>query len=101
MHGPASKGDADESPSDVAIQFYNVVRWDLDQIQDVLTPRVIESSTDQKLLDTLIEFDEARRELHHAIIAHQQVVTGGVFSNVLMLVEASINVYQAILEHRT
>lgn len=88
--------DNEKSTSDVAVEFYEAVMWDLDQIQTVLTPRVIQSSSDQSLIDAAIEFDDARRKLHNSIIAHKLVVTHSVFPNVLLLVQCSGRLYQVL-----
>jgi hypothetical protein len=90
----------EKSESDIAIEYYDAVRWDLDQIQNVLTPRVMQSSTDQNLIDLLIEFDSAHRQLHHSIIGHQQAVTQAVFSEVISLVGSAARLYEAIYECR-
>lgn len=50
--------------SNAVISIYGAIRWDLDQIQMVLIPRVIAYSSDQKLIDALIKFDEKHRELY-------------------------------------
>jgi hypothetical protein len=68
----------------------------LDQIQTVLTPRVMQSSTDQELIDALIEFDDARRRLHNSIIGHKLICTQSVFPDVLSLVQSSEHLYQAL-----
>lgn len=88
-----------KSTSDIAIDYYKSVEWDLDQIQNILIPRVIQSSEDTSLINLLIEFDDARRELHHSIIAHEQVVTHSVFKNVISLIRCAERVYRAICEY--
>lgn len=98
MHEPPHGIGLDKSASDVAIEYCEAVKWDLDQIQNVLTPRVMQSPADQTLIDLLIEFDNARRELHHAIIAHKQAVTGGVFSAVVSLMQSAQRLHQAMYE---
>ena len=65
----------EESTSDVSVRFYQAPRWDLDQIRDVITPRIMQYSTDQALIDRLVEFDDAIRNLNHAIIVHKEVLT--------------------------
>ena len=65
----------EESTSDVSVRFYQALRWDLDQIRDVITPRIMQYSTDQALIDRLVEFDDASRNLNHAIIVHKEVLT--------------------------
>jgi hypothetical protein len=89
----------DKSTSDIALDYYESVQWDLDQIQNVLTPRVMQSPVEQALIDRLIEFDSARRELHHAIIAHAQAVTHSVFPHVITLIEAARRLYQEICQY--
>lgn len=86
----------DKSTSDVAVEFYEAVRWDLDQIQTILTPRVIRSSNDQRLIDAVIEFDDARRKLHSSIIGHKLAGTHSVFPDLLLLVQSSGRLYQAL-----
>jgi hypothetical protein len=66
-----------ESTSDVSVRFYQALRWGLDQIRDVITPRIMQYSTDQVLIDRLVEFNDASRNLNHAIIAHKEVRTHG------------------------
>jgi hypothetical protein len=96
---PGGLSDYDyKSTSDIAIEYYEAVRWDLDQIQNVLTPRLIQSPVDQEFKDLLIEFDSVRRDLHHAIIAHQEVVIGGAFAQVISLIKSARSLYQAIYE---
>jgi hypothetical protein len=65
----------EESTSDVSVRFYQALRWDLDQIRDVITPRIMQYSTDQVLIDRLVEFNDASRKLNHAIIVHKEVLT--------------------------
>jgi hypothetical protein len=65
----------EESTSDVSVRFYQTLRWDLDQIRDVITPRIMQYPTDQALIDRLVEFDDASRNLTHAIIVHKEVLT--------------------------
>lgn len=88
-----------KSTSDIAVEYYEALSWDMDQIQNVLTPRVMQSSTDQLLIDALVVFDDARRTLHHSIIGHKQAVTQAVFENVRPLIEAAEKVYHLIYEY--
>ena len=64
-----------ESTSHVSVRFYQALRGDLDQIRDVITPRIMQYPTDQALIDRLVEFDHASRTLKHAIIVHKEVLT--------------------------
>ena len=86
----------EKSTSDVAVEFYEAVIWDLDQIQNVLTPRIIQSSNDQELIDALVEFDNGRRQLHNSIIGHKLAATHNVFPNLLILIERSGRLYQTL-----
>lgn len=88
----------EKSASDLAVEFYEAVKWDLEQIQDVLTPRIVQSSADQQIINALVEFDNARRKLHNAIIAHKQIVTHSVFPAVIELLEQTQALYGAICE---
>ena len=85
--------------SDAAIECYKASKWDLDQLCDSLLPRVIEYSDEQDLIESLIELDAVRRALHNSMIGHQQAVTGGVFCHLPELVDASAQVYGALLNH--
>lgn len=87
--------------SDKAIECYKANKWDLDQLCDSLLPRVIEYSGEQDLIDSLIGLDGIRRTLHNSMIAHEQAVTGGVFCHLPELVDASAQVYGALLNHWT
>ena len=88
----------ERSTSDLAVEFYEAIKWDLDQIQGVLTPRVVQSPADQQIINALVEFDNARRKLHNAIIAHKRVVTHSVFPAVIGLLEQTQALYGAICE---
>ena len=88
-----------KSTAEIAIEYYEAVKWHLDQIRDVLTPRVIQSSAKQKLADALIQFDNVRREFHHSIIIRQQVTKQEIFPHVIALIEASRQLYRVICEY--
>jgi len=87
------------SLSDRAGEFYEAVRWELEQIQTILTPRLLESATDQRLVDALMVFDHANRALYSAILAHKQAGTQSAFSFVTDLVAAASNLYRELLPH--
>ena len=89
----------EKSTSDMAVEYFEAVKWDLDQIRDVLTPRVLQFSTDQAPTDALIEFDATDRELRNAIIAHQQVVTDSVMPHIVELVREAKALYEVISKH--
>jgi hypothetical protein len=88
-----------KSPSDIAVDYYEAVKWDLEQIRNVLTPRVLGGPKDRRLVDLLIQLDQAYRELQHAIVAHKQVCTQSVFpDHIIPLIEATRDCYDAIIE---
>jgi len=87
------------SLSDRAEQFYETVKWELEQVQTILTPRLLQSATDQKLIVALMEFDHANRALYSAIMAHKQVVRQSAFSYVTDLVVAAEHLYRELLPH--
>ena len=88
-----------KSPSDVTVELYESAKWDLDQIQLVLTPRVIQSYAEQDLIDVLIEFDQARRELHNGVIGHKLVSTQSAFPALISLVEVSGKLYGTLCKY--
>jgi len=95
--------DGEEHLSDLATKYYNEIRWDVDQMRNVITPRVIQSSDDQELIDALVEFDSVVRELYSAIKAHRQVADGRVFlagdiafPEIIRLIEKARTIYRII-----
>jgi hypothetical protein len=88
----------DKSSSDAAVEYYEDLKWDLDQIQSVLTPRLLQGPTDQHFIDDLVAFDSARRELHHSIIGHQQAVTHAVFGRLVPMIGLARQLYASILK---
>jgi len=93
-----SKVYKDRSRSDVAVEYYEAVKWDIEQIRNVLVPRLIESAEEQDLINALVEFDDAALDLHNAIIAHRAVVTHEAFPDVLNLLDKAGAAY-AVLSH--
>jgi len=85
------------SPSDQAISYQEAVGWDLSEVANVLTPRLLEAQAEQRLVDGLVDFDEARRQLRHSIIAHQQAVTQNVFPSVVELVESAKRLHRELV----
>jgi hypothetical protein len=90
------RGRPDKSTSDLVIDFYEAAQWDLDQIQLVLYPRVIESSADQQLIDALADFDEARRNLHDRIIGHKLSYTHAPLPACVKLFQSGERLYRAL-----
>ena len=88
-----------KSLSDMAVEFYEMERWDLGQIQTVLTPRLLESATDQKLIDALMEFDHAHRALYSAILGHKLVITQSAYHYIPDLIAAAGHLYREMRPH--
>lgn len=88
-----------KSLSDMAVEFYEMERWDLGQIQTVLTPRLLESATDQKLIDALMEFDHAHRALYSAILGHKLAVTQSAYHYIPDLIAAAGHLYREMRPH--
>jgi hypothetical protein len=88
-----------KSLSDMAVEFYEMERWDLDQIQTVLTPRLLESATDQKLIVALMEFDHAHRALYSAILGHKLAVTQSAYYHIPDLIAAAGHLYREMQPH--
>jgi hypothetical protein len=87
-----------KSTSDVAVEYYNAVKSDINQIRHDLIPRVLQSSDEQNLIDTLIEFDDTAQELQNAIILHKRLATHSVFPNLIMLFEKVQAVYEVLVK---
>jgi hypothetical protein len=88
-----------KSPSDCVVELYEHSRWELDQIQAILIPRVMQSQAEQDLVDALIEFDEAHRDLRSQIIAHRLICTQSAFPALISLVEVSGKLYGVLCKH--
>jgi len=81
--------------SDIVVKYYKKYLWELNQIQLVLTPFVVTSSSDQKLIDALFEFDTVHREFCIGIRAAGMV--GEAWDRMVDLVRSSGKLYEAIL----
>lgn len=94
-----NSGSKTKSLSDMAVEFYDMVKWDLDQIQTVLTPRLLGSAADQRLIDALIEFDHANRTLYSAILGHKLIVTQSAYFHIPNLIAVAGHLYRAMQPH--
>jgi hypothetical protein len=89
---------SDNTFSDIAVNFYQDIRWDLDQLCDVLLPRVIQGISDQKVINALVGFDRARQNLRNAVVVHQQISIGGIFNDVIVLLKQAQFVYSILID---
>ena len=83
----------DRSLSDYVFDLYDSVKWDLDQIQTVLTPWIIQSEADQEIIDAMMIFDESGRQLHNAIISDKMISTGAAYPALIEFIDAVANLY--------
>ncbi len=92
--------DNDKSISDASARFYDEATWNLDQIQTVLMPRVMQSASEQKFIDALVHHDEARRALHLAVVRYKKgIITNGVYPKVVDLLDRSRELYEVLCEN--
>ena len=61
----------------------------------------MQNSNDQRIIEALIEFDDASRDLHNSIIVHKEVVTHDVMAHVIILFKKAQTLYEAIYEKWT
>lgn len=86
-----------ENTSDLAIVYYGKIEWNLNQIRDVLTPRVIQSSKDQQIINALITLDNARTNLQFAKETYHQTKVGNVINEVVELLTALKELLEKLL----
>jgi len=80
-------------------EFYDAVKWDLDRIRDVLTPRVIQSSNDLHVIDALVEFDQASSEVHNVMVKQKKVSRKDVYPSVVKFLERVHALYSVVSEN--
>jgi hypothetical protein len=90
---------SDRSLFDYVFDLYESVKWDLDQIQTVLTPWILQSEADQRIIDSMMIFDEARRQLHNAIIVDKLISTGAAYPTLIEFIDVVANLYDILSEH--
>jgi len=83
--------------SDIAVEFYRDIQWNLDQISNVLLPRVVQSTNELEVVDSLIEFDRARLKLHNAAYVHKLLAIGGIFPDMINLVRSAQALYRTLV----
>lgn len=89
---PGARG-TDNTFSDIAVDFYNDIQWNLDQISNALLPRVVQSTNEPEVVDSLIEFDRAKLSLHSAAYVHKRLAIGGIFPDMIKLVRSAQALY--------
>lgn len=89
----------DRSLSDYVFDLYDRVKGDIDQIQIVLTPWIIQSEADQKVTNAMMIFDESRRQLHNAIIGDRMISTGAAYPALIEFIDAVANLYDILSKY--
>ncbi len=85
--------------SDYVVELYESRKWDLDQIQLVLTPLALQSEVEQELIDSLMDFDRARRHLHEAIIGHIVHTANAADTPLIELIDSTADLYIVISKY--
>jgi len=76
------------------VQYFSAIKWDINQIQHDLIPRVIQSSDNQNLIDTLVEFDDIVQDLQNTIILHKRFAKQEALPDVVPLLETINEIYK-------
>lgn len=82
----------------LTVNFYDAIEWNLDQIQDVLIPRIVQSSDDQEFINILIELDSSREALYTSIISHNNYAINNENHDVEKMLNICRHVYSKLLE---
>jgi hypothetical protein len=93
---PGADDPGDNKLSDIAVEFYQEVQWNLDQVSNVLLPRVVQSTQEQEVIDSITEFDRARLKLHTAAFVHKRIVIGGIFPDMVNLIKRAHELYNVL-----
>jgi len=62
--------------SKLTVEFFDDIRWDLDRVSDILIPRILQFSDDQKVIDAAIGLDYARDQFENAVIVERRISIG-------------------------
>jgi hypothetical protein len=86
------------APDPETTMIHDDVKWDLSQITEVLTPRVMLTADDEELVGLLVGLEDAERHWMNLQIADQQAVIGGTVRGVIEVLKAARNLYAGLLE---
>lgn len=84
--------------SESVIEYYTAIKWDINQIRQDLIPRVMQSSDDQDLINTLVDFDDTVQELQSKIIVYKKLIQQDISSNILILLEKEKKIYEILIK---
>jgi hypothetical protein len=95
---PGADDTGDNKWSDIAVEFYQEIRWNLDQVSNILLPRVVQSANQQEVIDSIAEFDRARLKLHNAAFVHKRIIIGGIFPDMINLIKRAHDLYSVLVK---
>ncbi len=84
-----------------AFDYYHAIKWDVNQIRFDLIPRVMQSSDNQNLIDTLVEFDDTIQDIQTALIMQNQISDSDIRSHIVPLLETIQNIYKCLIENNS
>ncbi|MCX7785144.1 MAG: hypothetical protein N2201_02805 [candidate division WOR-3 bacterium] len=76
------------------IDYYNTIKWDVNQIRLDLIPRVMQSSDDQDLINALVEFDDKIQDIQTAMITHKHHIDSNILARIVPLLETIQDIYK-------
>jgi hypothetical protein len=88
--------NSQEDVSYNVVAYYKKVQWDLDRTGYILTPRVLQFSSNQKIIDVLIEFDDARHQLQNSVIVQEEISIGHIYPSLILLIMRAQKLYAAL-----
>ncbi len=77
-----------------ATDYYNAIKWDVNQIRFDLIPRVMQSSDNQNLIDALVEFDDTMQDIQTAVVMQKQFKDTNILYHIIPLIETIQNIYK-------
>ncbi|MEO0091578.1 MAG: hypothetical protein ABIK61_02555 [candidate division WOR-3 bacterium] len=81
-------------PTSSAADYYNAIKWDVNQIRFDLIPRVMQSSDNQNLIDALVEFDDTMQDIQTAVVMQKQFKDTNILYHIIPLIETIQNIYK-------
>jgi hypothetical protein len=85
------------NPETETDSVYDDVKWDLGQIRDVLTPRVIQVASDEQLVRELVQLENAERTWVNLLISDAQSASGGTLRGTIATLDAAASVYEVLV----
>ena len=76
-----------------SMQYYESIKWNIEQMQMVVIPRVLQFSVDEEVVESLIGFDDACRRLMKSAVGQGESADYKMYVNMINMVEAAAEVY--------